>query len=111
MLVNLKVDQSRMTRPPVHSFASSSIFALVFASLWTVVPSADAKWATYGSPASLADSNQVLPRSLSDGSGGTFLVWEDYRWGDADIYAHAGGMYEWEQFGFPVQPGTAPKAA
>jgi len=46
-----------------------------------------ARWATFGVPASLADSNQVLPKSIPDGAGGVFVVWEDYRNGDADIFA------------------------
>lgn len=52
-----------------------------------LAPAARATWATNGSPASLADSNQVLPRSIPDGSGGVFIAWEDYRSGNADIYA------------------------
>ena len=44
-------------------------------------------WATYGSPASLADSSQALARSLPDGLGGAFIVWEDRRSGDSDVYA------------------------
>ena len=41
----------------------------------------------YGNPASLAPMNQVNAKSIPDGSGGIILVWEDYRNGDADIYA------------------------
>ena len=73
-------------------------------------PAAHATWATNGSPASLADSNQVLPRSIPDGSGGMFVAWEDYRSGNADVYAqhlNAAGTPLWAPNGVPVvtQPG------
>lgn len=67
--------------------ATPIVIALALASLVVGVPDANAGWATYGSPASLADSNQVLARSIPDGAGGAFIVWEDYRGGDADVYA------------------------
>jgi hypothetical protein len=70
------------------------------------VPS-HATWATFGSPATLADSNQVLPKSISDGAGGVFIAWEDYRngFGDADVYAQhldASGNPLWGANGTPV---------
>jgi len=76
-----------MARPHFAPNASSLFLALALVGLPLAVPVAHATWATNGSPASLADSNQVLARSLADGSGGVFMVWEDYRSGDADIYA------------------------
>ncbi|HSQ60103.1 MAG TPA: FlgD immunoglobulin-like domain containing protein [Acidobacteriota bacterium] len=66
---------------------------------------AHAGWATYGNPASLADSNQVLPKSIPDGSGGVFLVWEDRRSGNSDVYAQhldAVGTRLWGANGVPV---------
>ncbi len=66
---------------------------------------ASAMWATFGSPASLADSNQVLPKSIPDGAGGLFLVWEDYRNGDADVFAQhldPAGAPLWGTDGTPV---------
>jgi hypothetical protein len=87
-----------MARPPFIPIATSIVIALALASLPVGIPAANASWATYGSPASLADSNQVLARSIPDGAGGAFLVWEDYRSGDADVYAQhmdAGGNLLW----------------
>ena len=76
-----------MTRPHLVPIAAPLFLALALACLPVTVPFANATWATNGSPASLADSNQVLARSLADGSGGVFMVWEDYRSGNADVYA------------------------
>lgn len=94
-----------MARPSFISIATSIFIALALASLPVGIPAANASWATYGSPASLADSNQVLARSIADGVGGVFIVWEDYRSGDADIYAQhmdAGGNLLWGANGAPV---------
>ncbi len=76
-----------MAHPRFAPIAPSLFLALALVCFPLSVPVAHATWATNGSPASLADSNQVLARSLADGSGGVFMVWEDYRSGDADIYA------------------------
>jgi predicted lipoprotein with Yx(FWY)xxD motif len=76
-----------MARPTLVSTALAVLTVLALALLTAYAPFANATWATNGSPASLADSNQVLPRSISDGLGGIFVAWEDYRSGNADIYA------------------------
>jgi len=76
-----------MARPTLVSTARAALYSLALAVLATCASPANATWATNGSPASLADSNQVLPRSVSDGAGGVFVTWEDYRSGNADVYA------------------------
>ena len=49
-----------------------------------------AAWTTnpgINTPTSTAAGDQVVPRSVDDGAGGTFIVWSDDRGGDKDIYA------------------------
>jgi len=96
-----------MARPTAPSAVSTLLTIIAFGLAGTLAcaPRANATWATNGSPASLADSNQVLPRSISDGAGGVFIVWEDYRSGDADIYAQhldAAGTPLWTPNGIVV---------
>jgi hypothetical protein len=76
-----------MARPTLVSAPRAALYSLALALLTACASPANATWATNGSPASLADSNQVLPRSISDGAGGAFVAWEDYRSGNADVYA------------------------
>jgi len=68
-------------------FARALLLTWFFALPWNASP-ADAAWATFGNPATLAPQNQVSAKSIPDGSGGIILVWEDYRNGDADVYAN-----------------------
>lgn len=93
-----------MARP----FASRLAYAFGTVALLgglAVASPAQAGWATYGNPASLADSNQVNPKTIPDGSGGVFLVWEDRRAGNSDVYAQhldAVGTRLWGANGTPV---------
>ena len=86
-LVILGVVTDIMTQPTFPSVRLTLFIALLVAFAFAVPSSGHATWATNGSPATLADSNQVLPRGVSDGAGGMFLAWEDYRSGNADVYA------------------------
>lgn len=80
------------------------LFALPFAA-----SPVSAGWATNGNPASLATLNQVNPVSITDGAGGIILVWEDYRNGNADVYAQRlnnAGAPMWGTDGTVVYSGT-----
>lgn len=93
-----------MARPFASRIATAIGTVALLGGLAAANP-AQAGWATYGNPASAADSNQVLPRTIPDGSGGIFLVWEDRRSGNADIYAQhmdAVGTRLWGVNGVPV---------
>jgi hypothetical protein len=94
-----------MARQPAISRSPAVSILVLAVALAVAAPAAQAGWATFGTPASLADSNQVLPKSISDGAGGIFLVWEDYRNGDPDIYAQhldASGNALWTADGVAV---------
>ncbi len=94
-----------MSRYPFIPIAALSVIVMALGSLQVQVPRASAAYVPNGSPASLADSNQVLARSIPDGAGGAFIVWEDYRGGDADVYAQhldASGNPLWGANGAPV---------
>jgi hypothetical protein len=50
-------------------------------------------------------ANQNSPRLISDGAGGVIIVWQDYRDGNADLYAQhlsATGKLLWEPTGLPI---------
>jgi hypothetical protein len=45
------------------------------------------RWTSNGITVCSASENQHAPQLVPDGAGGAVIVWEDYRFGDADIYA------------------------
>jgi hypothetical protein len=47
----------------------------------------DPKWPINGGAVCTAAGNQRYPRIVSDGAGGAIITWDDYRDGNADIYA------------------------
>jgi len=47
----------------------------------------DPQWTSNGIAICNATGNQYFPVICSDGSGGAFIAWDDYRAGTADIYA------------------------
>jgi len=66
-------------------------------------------WTVGGVAACSQSATQLFPAICSDGVGGAFLVWQDFRNG-ADIYAqhmHASGVILWMQDGEPVCDNTA----
>lgn len=69
-------------------------------------------------PVCTAIFDQFGPVVIPDGSGGSILVWEDYRSGSLDIYAqkvNAAGVPQWVENGVPVCKAAgfqfAPRAA
>src|SRR5438128_1188670 len=57
-----------------------------------------AQWRMDGAPVCTAAYSQFYPAIVSDGAGGAIVTWDDYRSGDADIYAQrvdAAGALQW----------------
>ena len=57
-------------------------------------------------PIAIAYQGQFAPRGVSDGIGGTVVIWEDFRTGkDWDVYAqrfNPDGMPLWAEDGVPI---------
>ncbi len=63
-------------------------FVLLPSLLATSATTVRAQWQIDGGPVCTAENNQVNPRVVSDGAGGTIITWQDLRDGNApDIYA------------------------
>ncbi|MFH1381958.1 MAG: hypothetical protein ABIH70_03595 [Chloroflexota bacterium] len=64
------------------------------------------QWAADGVPICMADGNQISPRITSDGAGGAFISWQDYRNGtDYNIYAqriNSSGVTQWSPNGIAI---------
>lgn len=78
---------------------------LLFLAASCAAQAAYASWATNGNPASLAAMNQVGAQAVPDGAGGIILVWEDYRNGNADVFAQrlsAAGVPLWGSDGLAI---------
>ncbi len=61
--------------------------AALAAILLTLPVTARAAWLSNGAPVCTAPADQLLPQIVSDGAGGAFVCWEDWRGGTYDIYA------------------------
>ena len=62
-------------------------------------------WTTNGVPICTAAGYQGGPQPVSDGAGGAIITWEDYRSGNADIYAqrvNSSGAVLWTTDGVPI---------
>jgi hypothetical protein len=62
-------------------------------------------WDTGGVPVCAAAQYQQYPQMVADGSGGAYVVWQDERNGNIDIYAqrlNANGSALWTADGVPV---------
>jgi hypothetical protein len=62
-------------------------------------------WTANGVAVCLAANTQSLPKSVSDGSGGAVIAWQDYRSGTSDIYAqrvNGNGEALWTTDGVPL---------
>jgi hypothetical protein len=73
-----------------------------------------AMWAADGTPVSLANGDQRAPQLLADGRGGAWVVWEDLRSGDVDLYAQrldAAGTPLWSPDGIAVVTGPGAQAS
>ena len=65
------------------------------------------QWGSEGSPVVIAPGRQEDPILISDGSGGAFIIWRDYRNepADGDIYAQhvqSDGSVSWDITGVPL---------
>jgi hypothetical protein len=78
-----------MSHDPRTGLLSGAIAVAVLAAVCALAPiAAYASWSTNGNQASLTVKNQVNTQMISDGSGGTFVVWQDFRTDTlADVYA------------------------
>lgn len=64
-----------------------------------------AQWLANGLPVCRASGSQQRPRTMSDGSGGVFVVWEDQRSGVFQLYAQridGAGQPLWTLDGIPL---------
>ena len=62
-------------------------------------------WGATGAACCQAISSQYYPEIISDGKDGGFVVWQDERNGNYDIYAQrigSGGRYLWAEDGIPI---------
>ncbi len=66
---------------------------------------AHAQWQPDGYPVCTADHEQYSAQVISDGAGGAFITWYDYRAVSADLYAqriNAAGVAQWTLNGVPI---------
>jgi hypothetical protein len=67
-------------------------------------------WITDGIALAVADGSQNFAQLISDGAGGMIVAWQDYRNGNADIYAqhiNSEGLVLWGKDGVPISKAAA----
>jgi hypothetical protein len=67
------------------------------------------QWTKNGVAICTAANDKTNTAVISDGSGGAIITWQDYRNGNADIYAQrisAGGMVQWTANGAAISKAT-----
>jgi hypothetical protein len=70
-----------------------------------VAPPARAWWEVDGAPLCTSTANQYWVKIACDGNGGAFVLWRDYRFGNADLYVQrvdAFGNTVWSPYAAPV---------
>lgn len=88
-----------MRRLPISMLAFSILSLFVFSG-----PAA-ADWPEGGVPVCVEAGNQYSPKAISDGQGGCYVVWNDYRAGYYEVYLQrldAGGSELWAPGGIIV---------
>lgn len=71
-------------------------------------------WEEEGVAVAPAEGNQNMAVIIGDGKGGMIVAWQDYRSGNADVYAQridAQGLPQWEEKGVPVCKAAAGQLA
>jgi hypothetical protein len=92
--------------------SSLCIVSAVLATALAAASPARAQWQPDGVPVCVATGNQTQPVVVADGSGGAYVVWEDSRGTDPQIYAqhlNALGVPQWAPNGMLVSSGAWPQ--
>ncbi len=77
----------RLARSRAPRRARRILFVLAALALAGRPAPAHAAWTADGIPLTLAALNQSIPLAAPDGQGGAYVVWLDYRAGNADLFA------------------------
>src|SRR5215471_7379925 len=84
---------------------SSALLAWIFTFATADIRVARAGWALDGIPVASGTGDQLYPMVLADGAGGAFVLWQDHRGADFDIYMQrisADGTPQWTTNGLAV---------
>lgn len=95
----------------MNSAIHRRFFAVLGAFLALASP-ALAQWQADGTPVCSASGDQFGPVVVADGSGGAFVVWEDHRGADPQVYAqhfNFAGEAQWAPNGQLVSSGSYPQ--